>query len=82
MKKFPIFRLKWVKLYSTRYILPEKNEKMTWGSPWGAQMGEKSHFSTLGLIMAGGRGDNESVMALTGFFSVDVITKSTSDNVF
>ena len=32
--------------------------------------------------MAGGRGDNESVMALTGFFSVDVITKSNSDNFF
>ena len=32
MKKFPISRLKWVKLYSTQHNLSEKNEKMTWGA--------------------------------------------------
>ena len=48
MKKFPISRLKWVKLYSTQHILSEKNEKMTWGALNGGKWAKKWSFWKMG----------------------------------
>ena len=42
----------------------------------------KSHFSSSVLVLAWGRGENESVMALTGFLSVDIIATVPSDYIF
>ena len=42
----------------------------------------KTHFSILGLLVAWGRGENESVMALTGFVMLQIIATVPSDNIF
>ena len=43
-----------------------------------AKQWEKPFF----LIVARGRGENESAMALTGFLLVDIIATVPSDNIF
>ena len=48
MKWFPISRLKWVKLYSTQHILPEKNDKMTWGALNRGKWAKKFFFLKMG----------------------------------
>ena len=48
----------------------------------GVHKSGKSHFSILGLLVAWGRGENESLMALTGFLLLDIIATVPSDNIF
>ena len=82
MKEFLISYLKSMPLHITHHIMPEKNEKNAQGRPMGVHKRGKSHFSILGLLVAWGRGENESVMALTGFLLLDIISTVPSDNIF
>ena len=65
MEKFLIPYLKSIhNLQFTHHIMPEKKKKkMPRGDPWECTKVEKA-ISILGLLVAWGRGENESLIAL------------------
>ena len=81
-EKVPDFLLEMSKtiLHSQHPI--RKKWKNAMGLPMGVHKRVKSHFSSSVLVLAWGRGENESEMAGKFCLSVDIIAMAPSENIY